>query len=92
MAEYIEREALLRLYDPQSLHGIPNPDAFNVPFYVVRQNILDVPAADVRPVVRGEWREMDEGYYVCSSCSSFITVNYGYKFCPNCGADMRTEK
>lgn len=46
-------------------------------------------AADVAPVVHGRWREMDKGYYVCSACNAFITVNYGYKYCPNCGADMR---
>lgn len=50
--------------------------------------IQNIPAADVAPVVHGRWREMDKGYYVCSACNTFITVNYGYKYCPNCGAKM----
>lgn len=62
-----------------------------------------VPAADVRPVVRGEWisvgtDDMDEGMYKCSECGSehfFPDVLLGIpadNFCPNCGADMRTEE
>ena len=54
--------------------------------------IDDIPAADVAPVVHGRWREMDKGNYVCSFCNAFITINYGYKYCPNCGADMREER
>ena len=54
------------------------------------------PAADVRPVVRGRWVEkpyMLGTTNVCSVCGE----NYGmphrkFKFCPNCGADMREEK
>lgn len=47
--EYIERDELLQLYDPK---GIPDAEHLSVPFLVVRQNILDAPATDVRPV---EW-------------------------------------
>jgi hypothetical protein len=45
-------------------------------------------AADVRPVVRGEW--IRNGWSIrCSECGydmPFSVRNY----CPNCGADMRT--
>lgn len=59
-----------------------------------------IPAADVRPVVRGRWvwpepsKTRDRPY--CSNCLNdaywdddrgFVTDNY----CPNCGADMREE-
>lgn len=46
-----------------------------------------IPAADVRPVVRGTW--VKNGWSIrCSVCGydmPFAVRN----FCPNCGADMR---
>ena len=51
----------------------------------------EVPAEDVRPVVRGKWKErrFSEDVYgaECSVCHT--TWDYGTNFCPNCGADMR---
>ena len=52
MAEYIEREDLLELYrmdDP-----VLNENG-HVPLSVIRQNIIDIPAADVAPVRHGRW-------------------------------------
>ena len=61
----------------------------------------DEPAADVRPVKRGEWvyfcvsldRETGEEYpvYFCSKCG---TMNYvgNQNFCYFCGADMRPKE
>ena len=49
--------------------------------------LMDIPAADVRPVARGVW--VKNGWSIrCSICGydmPFATRN----FCPNCGADMR---
>ena len=80
MAEYIEREKVLAEYDRQ--HKGPPGGA--------RKIIETFPAADVRPVVRGQWITrpyMMGNTQYCSRCDE----NYGvkYKFCPNCGADMR---
>lgn len=61
----------------------------------------EIPAADVRPVVRGKW-EIDNSYagpglmnLRCSVCGEFggtwrdcTLPSMLYKFCPNCGADM----
>lgn len=58
---------------------------------VAYKNEIDaVPAADVRPVVRGRWVTrpyMMGNTQYCSRCGE----NYGakYHFCPSCGADMR---
>lgn len=69
------------------------------------KNINAVPASDVRPVVRGKW-EIDNSYagqglmnLRCSVCGEFggtwrdcTLPSMLYKFCPNCGANMRPDK
>lgn len=62
--------------------------------------VADYPAADVKPVVRGEW-VLDTLYpsgvkkFKCSICGHERTVHEKYEgifrqnFCANCGADMR---
>lgn len=57
----------------------------------------DIPAADVAPVVHERWKEndnFDDGFWVCSLCgfvSAATAAHKLYKFCPNCGADMREK-
>lgn len=86
MAEYIEREDLLELYrmdDP-----VLNENG-HVPLSVIRQNIMDIPSADVAPVVHGRWLKQDN-YNCCSVCKQSVArycVRW-YKYCPNCGAKM----
>ena len=57
----------------------------------IDRRIQRVPVSDVRPVVRGKWRErrFSETVYgaECSVCHT--TWDYGTNYCPNCGADMR---
>lgn len=73
--------------------------------------IEHLPAADVRPVIRGEWdkhEDYDEyggGRYVewsCSECCHIVKRGWTIRdknidkkptdnYCPNCGADMRSE-
>ena len=60
------------------------------------KNINAVPAANVRPVVRGKWNHDGSDWknrFICDQC--------GYKwffeaeeanFCPNCGCAMENEK
>lgn len=63
------------------------------------EEVEDYPAADVRPVVRGEWIYRDDDYYgwnmwACSACGDEFVLTEGtpdmneYHFCPNCGAWM----
>lgn len=62
MAEYIEREDLLELYrmdDP-----VLNKNG-HVPLPVIRKNIMDIPAADVAPVVRCKECKWAGGDFVC---------------------------
>lgn len=62
-------------------------------------DIIDfIPAADVRPVVRG--RFVHDGprfaggvdWWRCSNCGSLVSgVETRFAFCPHCGADMRPK-
>ena len=80
MIDYISREAL--------------KDAFEEDGHLsayVEEMINAIPAADVRPVVRGKWRlivyEIVGHDYQCSECG--WNNDMASHFCPNCGADMR---
>lgn len=102
MAEYIEREALLEEIN-EKISNI----AFNSPYQDevgimvsgmsrIRDSVEDAPAADVVPVVHGEWLLRHEGhghYWECSVCHTnpCIYVTEDTRFCPNCGARMDGE-
>lgn len=55
----------------------------------------EIPAADVRPVVRGKWVNYGDEYRpdikccVCGQRKPILLGNFNFNFCPNCGADMR---
>ena len=62
--------------------------------------IDSIPSADVRPVVRGRWDKArtpflycQEPYIgtcsVCQFAAGYNEVTRFFKYCPNCGADMR---
>ena len=53
------------------------------------ERMAHIPAADVRPVVRGKWKVYNNTY-MCSSCGQPVSF-WQSNFCPNCGADMREE-
>ena len=60
------------------------------------RRIKDIPAADVRPVVKEKWEWNDNnGYYYCGNCKAVSPREDQYgeyidcpNFCPNCGARM----
>jgi hypothetical protein len=100
MAEYIEREKVVELFnkwaDGYSYIEVPTKDAIAC--------VRAIPAADVRPVVKGRWKlasysgkfgNAKEKWY-----DQFLDGAFWYcdqcrerarksNFCPNCGADMR---
>ena len=89
MAEYIERKDLLELYrmdDP-----ILNENG-HVPLLVIRQNIMDIPAADVAPVRHGRWEIVvgsnGKEYMVCTRCRVSQDLTGVFTYCPNCGCRM----
>lgn len=89
MAEYLKREDLLDLYtldDPElNENGI-------VALSVIRQNIRDLPSADVAPVVHGKVTHVIYMPHckngTCNVCGAYIQA---WNYCPNCGAKMDLE-
>lgn len=91
MSDYISREETLKAIQPRYAPAINK---------VLAGIIESVPAADVKPVVHGEWVLGNEswGKIVCSNCrcealleSSSISSNMLYAestYCPHCGAEM----
>ena len=80
MTDYISREYVLKcMEDSRKNAGISEESASKV-----RKWLYKAPAADVRPVVRGKWENVDV-FWLCSKC------HYAHgrsNFCPNCGAMM----
>lgn len=96
MAEYIERESMIKhldiLYDRMYAKS---PQFYNG-FMIARNFVNEFTAADVAPVVHGTWQLRHEGmghYWECSVCHTnpCIYVTNETRFCPNCGARMDEE-
>ena len=86
MSEYKSCEAIIaeiqRTMDMQDLY---------LPVHFI-ELLNDVPAADVKPVLRARWEICSDGYYpFCSNCRNEPQGRSLTDFCPNCGADMRGQ-
>ena len=84
MADYIEREALidnLKRFAPEHFSEL------------IQMLVEKQPAADVAPVVHGEWmwNDDEQGFY-CQHCPTTYwkspDVPSAFKYCPHCGAVM----
>ena len=81
MSRYIDADALLKGKDDHEM--------------ISTHTIWNAPTADVRENVRGRWEYVQYdspqiGNWNCSACRA-INVAGTTDFCPNCGADMRTD-
>ena len=101
MDEYISRKAATEALSAEALDrnldSVMTDDAHRY-HRAAERVIAGVPAADVRPVVRGKWT-MHSDYpdrLICSGCGTQFDVWHWeakqMHFCPNCGADMREER
>jgi len=99
MAEYIDRQAAIDSllgWAAQLTETYGKNDEYVRCLESAAYNIEQIPAADVRPVVRGKWSIvyddfMKSNYTTCSCCGKEYFGANGFNFCPNCGADMREE-
>lgn len=59
------------------------------------QNLIDKqPTADVEPVKHGKWSLQEDTKRSCCSVCNFmrnISTQYGWTYCPHCGAKMDGE-
>lgn len=89
MAEYIDREALLGKQYNASHSSLPQLAEMVVDV----RDIEDAPAADVAPVVHGQWMHLGGDEWCCSACGFVITTEGSWdkpakKYCEDCGAKM----
>lgn len=86
MAEYIEKAALMGLIESEARRWGDDYD-----WWQVLADIEDFKPADVRPVVRSQWKKNDNGTYFCEWCHSWIPEGQRRyaNYCLYCGADMR---
>lgn len=112
MKEYIEREAVIN--DIGELFTICHetlPNECGHHFIVENELkthlnfVKNLPAADVREVVRAKWIEFPaalaykdaycDTHIVCSACEAVFDImdncTETFNNCPNCGAEMRPE-
>lgn len=92
---YVSLEAVLKCVDEDGYAGEYDLGYghHNLEF---QELIKEIPAADVRPVVRGKWIHKPgcDGEWICNQCSHELEFIDGRTFgmpnyCPNCGAEMR---
>ena len=58
---------------------------------MVINDLDEIPAADVAPVVHGRWVPDKNGGIRCSACEKRPTLLVKTDFCPRCGAKMDLE-
>lgn len=91
MSDYIKREDALEQFDYYDLGEYLTTQ--------IRGMLMDIPSADVAPVMHGHWVESFKvnatptlrSRWTCSWCGNVQT--YGATdYCPNCGARMDAKK
>lgn len=61
----------------------------------INELLNQIPTADVRENIKGEWKHTITYYPYCSECGWMPEEDemlHTKDFCPHCGADMRGEK
>ena len=87
MAEYVTKEQVIDWFRTYGHMDEP------IPFETMVSDLRDMPAADVAPVVHGQWKP---GNPICPVCGedkfkdldADIWCDWLPPFCPNCGAKM----
>lgn len=100
MTEYIDRQSAIGMLSQRKHLAIKeyNYDEVRLMDFLI-DSIEDLPSADVRENVHGEWIYKKGDMVTCADgwscshckCTYHTRVPYfkDFNFCPNCGADMR---
>ena len=99
--EYIERGAVVEIVSGYGLANGSTLGRHSGIADVINERVQAIPAADVAPVVHGEWIPVDEespcDEWDCTACGQRRTflcemdmddMRECYPYCPNCGARM----
>ena len=97
MAEYIDREVLIRILRAKAEMG--RLSGFGVYFDNAAKMVELLPAADVAAVKHGKWEfpiftDSDDGLdprVKCSECGGIEAAFARWNYCPHCGAKMDLE-
>ena len=98
MATYIPKETALKVVEKYgTMNGFALGRRTGLAICIASE-IVEIPAADVAPVVHGRWIYKGE-YAVCTECGGRSGTQYDgvepiplmTQFCPNCGAKMDGE-
>ena len=93
MSDYISREAAIEAVRAYRVDAKSKTyEMYNDGIDTAISALSTIPAADVRPVVRGTWEYISFMTCRCSVCKEVFHELDGDNFCPNCGADMREAK
>ena len=90
MAEYIEREALLREIERRERLMVGDK---TISVDALKRFILNRPAADAAPVVHTRWAHLGGDEWCCPVCGFVLTTEGSWdkptkKYCEDCGAKM----
>jgi hypothetical protein len=94
MAEYIDKVAATTIPTPPKENRVYQTynldDVFDAGWHEAQRCISNLPAADVRENVKGEWLRTPTSWVYCSVCGEEPPqeTNVTSDFCPNCGAKM----
>ena len=105
---YLDKQTIFNTLDKAYCEKCPpTTDCNKCALYQAAELINMMQDENVKPVVKGEWNEIERGgllikyaLFRCKHCGNIFkvyedTLNAGRgdkNFCPNCGADMKTEK
>lgn len=88
MSRYIDANTAIKSFKDSHIEGNCYTPNFIVEFFEKQ------PTADVQEVKHGCWELIKNNRSKCSECGfqRNIETQFGWKFCPMCGADMGYEK
>ena len=106
MADYINREALLKMIGTMPSSPITDREERLIRAFI--STVKNFPAADVWPVVKAKWEDvhikrpeiadLEVASMFCPNCNRWHNEVYNYgnptemaHFCPNCGAKMEVQ-